>query len=118
MILEPEYLNKLKEGNYAVQISLVNDNDEMLKQLEPGAPSGTRRLEVIKTLADNGIHVIVRIQPLIPNSIIEYNLPSFIEKLAKAGARHVLTEGYKVQTRNIKGMNYIYNLFPDMGFAL
>jgi len=113
MLVEPEYLQLLKEGNYAVQITLITDDDNIVKQLEPNAPSATERLNAISKLVEAGIWVAVIIQPMIPNSPIENKLPEYITKLAKLGVNHVLIEAYKVQVRNSIDMNYIWQLFPE-----
>ncbi len=113
MLAEPEYLKVLKEGNYAVQISLLCDDDEFVKALEPGAPLASERLRALETLANAGIWTAVRIQPLIPNSKVEQGLPYFIERLAKIGVRHVLIEGYKVPVRNPKGVRIVWEVCPE-----
>jgi len=113
MLTEPEYIEPLKEGNYAIQISLLNDNDNLIKALEPGAPLASERLKMLEILANNGIWTAVRIQPVIPNSIVEQKLPEFIEKLAKIGVKHILAEGYKVPVRNPIGMQKVWDLCPE-----
>ena len=113
MLAEPEYLALLKEGNYAVGVSLITDNDNWLKQLEPGAPLASERMRMLETLANNGIWTAVRIQPVIPNTIIEQEMPRFIEKLAKIGVKHVLCEGYKVPVRAEKNTKRIWEICPE-----
>jgi len=113
MLAEPEYLALLKEGNYAVGVSLITDNDNWLKQLEPGAPLASERMRMLETLANNGIWTAVRIQPVIPNTIIEQEMPRFIERLAKIGVKHVLCEGYKVPVRAEKNTKRIWEICPE-----
>lgn len=113
MAAEPEYLELLKEGNYAFQISLISDDDELIKAIEPGAPSATERLQALEKIANAGIWTAVRIQPLIPSSKIEWELPRYIERLAKIGVKHVLAEGYKVPIRNPEGMHKVWEVCPE-----
>lgn len=108
----PEYLQLLKEGNYVVQVSLITD-DPILQQLEPGVPSPEERLKHIQIMVDAGLTVMVRIQPLIPNTVVEHNLGEYITRLGKIGVKHVLTEGYKVQVRQNDWKNEIWQLFPE-----
>ena len=115
MMAEPEYLALLKEGNgnYAIQVTLLNDDDEFVKKIEPGAPLASERLKALEILAEAGIWTAVRIQPLIPNSKIERDLPRFVEKLAKIGVKHVVAEGYKVPVRNPEGVRVIWDACPE-----
>ena len=110
---EPEYLELLKAGNYAFQISLINDDDQFIKALEPGAPSATERLRALEIIANAGIWTAVRVQPLIPGSKVEWELPRFIERLAKIGVKHVLAEGYKVPVRNPAGVQKVWEVCPE-----
>jgi len=111
--VQPEYMELLKKGNYAFQISLISDDEDFIKRIEPGAPSVKERLELLEKLANWGIWTAVRIQPLIPSSIVEQKIPEFIEKLSKIGVKHVLAEGYKVPVRSEKGVKFIWELCPD-----
>ena len=113
MLAEPEYLALLKEGNYIVGVSLITDDDKWLHQLEPGAPLASERLKMLEILANNGIPTVVRIQPVIPNTIVEREMPRFIGRLAKIGVKHILCEGYKVPVRAEKNMKYIWSICPE-----
>ena len=95
MIAEQEYIDRLLEGLYAVQITLISRNDELIGQLEPGAPSAAERLKVLEKLASAGIWTACRIQPVIPGSIVETDMKGFIGTLANTGIKHVVVEGYK-----------------------
>ena len=113
MLAEPEYLVLLKEGKYVVQITLLNDDDNFIKALEPGAPLASERLKALEVLANAGIFTVVRIQPVIPNSKIEWELPQFIERLAKIGVKHITAESYKVPVRNPVGVKKIWDICPE-----
>jgi len=111
MLLEPEYLALLKKGKYAVQTSLVCADDSLLAQLEPGAPSATARLEAVESLSAAGIWTAIRIQPMIPDTLIESDLGAFIARIAQAGVKHVLVEGYKASS-NSDRTALMWQLFP------
>jgi DNA repair photolyase len=49
-----------------VGISLPTDDDSIRQEFEPNAPSIMRRLELMKTLSENGIAVYASISPLLP----------------------------------------------------
>ncbi len=113
LLRESNYLKLLKDGNYAVQVSLITDNNEIISNIEPGAPSASDRLNMLSELANSDIWTAVRIQPMIPTKRLEDNLPNYISKLSKAGVKHILVEAYKVQVRNNIGVNKIWQMFPD-----
>jgi DNA repair photolyase len=96
LIVAPEYLSRLKDGKYAVQVSLISDDDKLVKAIEPGAPNATERLNMLDALAKAGLWTACRVQPLIPASPCEANLESLIKKLAGVGVKHVVVEGYKI----------------------
>ena len=113
MLEEPEYLALAKEGNFAVGVSLITDDDEIIENLEPGAPNATARLKMLETLANNGIWTSVRIQPLIPGTAIEGNLPNFLKRLSEIGVKHITAEAYKVPTKAKNNVDMIWKVFPD-----
>ncbi len=49
-----------------VQISICATDDEILRQIDPGAPSGTRRFEVLRELHVAGVAVELNALPWIP----------------------------------------------------
>lgn len=112
MLTQPKYLKLLKEGLYAVQTSLITCDDELIKQLEPGAPTATARLEALESLSAAGIWTAIRIQPMIPDTPIESGLESLIRRAAKAGVRHIVVEGYKVSS-NSDRTALMWKLFPS-----
>lgn len=112
LLERPEYLKLLKMGNYAVQCTLIMSDDIVLRQIEPGAPLASDRINMLKRLADAGIWTAVRVQPMIPGSPVEERIEEHIELLHKAGVKHILAEGYKVQNRNEDCAKTLKKLFP------
>jgi DNA repair photolyase len=49
-----------------IQISVSSVNDDVLRRLDPGAPSGSERFALIRTLYDAGIDVNLNALPWIP----------------------------------------------------
>lgn len=66
LVAKDEYLQLLDPKISAVQFSMSSTNDDMLKKLEPGAPSAKRRLKALQKLSESGIWTTVRINPLFP----------------------------------------------------
>ena len=110
---DPSYMNLLKRGKFAVQVSLITYDDDFLAKIEPGVPSGTERMQVLEKLAEAGVWTAVRIQPMIVNSIVERKLPEFIEKLSKIGVKHLIVEAYKAPVRAEEELKFIWDLCPE-----
>ena len=66
LVAHDEYLKLLDPKIGSVQFSMSSVNDEMIKKIEPGAPSAKRRLKALQKLNENGIWTTVRINPLFP----------------------------------------------------
>jgi DNA repair photolyase len=109
----PEYMELLKKGNYAYQVSLISDNEEFMKKIEPGTPSPKERMKLLEKFANNGIWTAVRIQPVIPNSVVERELPTFIKHLSEIGVKHIVTEGYKLPLKAENELKYVWSVCPD-----
>lgn len=113
MCSQEPYLSLLGKSKVMVQTSLVCDNDKFIKVLEPGAYSATERLKSIEKMSNAGIYTAVRIQPVIPNSIVEWDMPKFFKRLSDIGVRHVVTEGFKLPARNPDCAEAIRQIAPE-----
>ena len=73
-----------------VGVSLAMLDDDLRKQLDPGAPSPRARLELIAALADAGFAPHVMVAPVVPYlTDSESQLDALLAQLAAAGASHV-----------------------------
>lgn len=66
LVAHDEYIKLIDPNIGAVQFSMSSINDDMIKKIEPGAPSAKRRLKALKKLNENGIWTTVRMNPLFP----------------------------------------------------
>ncbi len=89
----------------AVMITITTLDEEVSSRLEPGAPPPSKRIEAIEELSSKGIPVGVRIDPVIPglNDNPEM-LKKLIDRVATAGAKHVVTSTYKARPDNYRRM--------------
>lgn len=96
-------LKRLRVGFGAVQISIPTLNEELIKTLEPSAPSARDRLKLVSQLREENIVVSVRINPLFPthengfysqrkSEAKETNLfqLSMLKEYKKAGVNNIL----------------------------
>jgi len=82
-------------GRAAVHVTLISADNDLLKRLEPGAPSYERRLDCIKNLADAGIRPVARIEPYMLFINDEKDMvDKYIEELWETGCRHITFDTY------------------------
>lgn len=107
---DEKYLEALSENEAgaAVHVTLISNNDEILKKLEPGAPNYRKRLEGMRKLAASGVRVVARIEPYLfllnddPDDIKAY-----MDEVWEAGVRHITFDTYSY-TANNSGIRQIF----------
>jgi len=130
LVAHDKYLSIHEKELTSIQFSICGDNKELTKQMEPGAPSVSRRLQAIRKLADEGHWVAVRINPLFPKypdgyfsepdkvrerfgsleSCPKFNLldidraDEFMFDLASAGAKTVLTGFVRLKASSLNNL--------------
>ncbi|HEX9260932.1 MAG TPA: radical SAM protein, partial [Candidatus Bathyarchaeia archaeon] len=83
-----------------VAMTITTDSDDLVKLIEPQAPSSSERLEAARILINRGVSVLVRIDPIIP--FVNDNPENLLADLACLGVRHVTASTYKVKPDNWK----------------
>jgi DNA repair photolyase len=66
LIGRDDYIELLDPKLASIQFSMSSINDELIKKIEPGAPSAKRRLKALHKLNESGFWTTVRINPLFP----------------------------------------------------
>lgn len=66
LVAHDDYLKLLNPKLGAIQFSMSSTNEQLIKKIEPGAPSAKRRLKALQKLAENGIWTTVRLNPFFP----------------------------------------------------
>jgi DNA repair photolyase len=66
LVADEEYLQAMDPHLASIQMSLSSINRELTRQLEPGAPAPSKRLQALQTLVEDGFWTTVRINPLFP----------------------------------------------------
>lgn len=93
LIADPAYLAVLTRGNFYVRFSFTAAEDHLASSLEPGVPSRGDRLRAMAILADAGIPIAARFQPLILGH--EGSAVDLLRQISGAGARQVSAEYLK-----------------------
>lgn len=108
-----EYLSVLARGNFYVRISVAAVDPELSISLEPGVPSVVARMDCATKLADRGVPVSLRLQPIIPN--FEQDAERLIVDAANHGFKHVSVEYLKLPVETA-GHNFakLQNTLPGI----
>ncbi len=84
----------LKEMESAVTVSICTLKDEVEEKLEPNTPSGQKRLDLVRTLAEEDISVGIRFDPIFPE-LTEEEIPRIVKKASDVGAEHIVSSTFK-----------------------
>jgi DNA repair photolyase len=100
----------------AVHVTLITSNEDVLKKLEPGAPTYAQRLQAIRNLTAAGVRVVARIEPYLflltdqPDDVHKY-----MEDMWSAGVRNITFDTYSYTAgntglrQNFINVNYDYD---------
>lgn len=98
LLLTEKYYKLIKDyENFALQISLIDDRQEVLDILEPTASSVEERLKMFEIYQDKW--TACRIQPFIVG-LSESRIIPILDKLKERGVNHVMVEGMKFFSSN------------------
>ncbi len=71
-----------------VAISINTLDDELRRKMEPRTSSIKKRLQLVRQLAQHGIHVVVLAAPIIPG-LNDHNILPLVKKVSEAGAKSI-----------------------------
>lgn len=100
---EDDYVKALasNKAGAAIHITSISSNPEVIRRLEPGAPSYKRRLEAMKNLTSAGVRVVARIEPYLflltddPDDVEEYMVD-----IGDAGVKNITFDTYSYTAIN------------------
>ncbi len=112
----PDYVKALADNKAgsAVHVTLISSDEELLKKIEPGAPSFSRRLKAMKNLTEAGVRVVARIEPfMVFINDEKEKVEQYIESIWEAGVRNITFDTYSYSANNPGIRNNFYNIGYD-----
>ena len=107
-----KYVKALAKNRSAVHMTVISSNSDLLKLIEPGAPSYEKRLQAIKNLTSAGIRVVARIEPFIVFVTDEKkDVEKYIRDMKKAGVKNITFDTYSYTSKMGLGGRKIRNNF-------
>lgn len=102
-----------REAWVRVYFSIPFSSDDMARNVEPHAPTISKRFEVMKMLADAGIATGISIAPVIPG-LNEDDIPELLERARTAGACTAVTALLRLPgSAQAVFLERMQELFPD-----
>ena len=102
----------LLKARSVVSVTITTLDETLAKRLEPGAPPPSKRIRAIEALANAGIPVVLRYDPIIPGlNDSKDSISGVLEAAIAAGAMHVVSSTYKIKPDNLARM---LSTFPDL----
>jgi DNA repair photolyase len=99
----------LADMSACVAITITSLSESICRRLEPGAPLPGKRLNAMAELAEKGVAVSARIDPIIPG-INDAQIEQLVAAVSRAGARHITSSTFKARPENMKR---IISVFPQ-----
>lgn len=99
----------LADMSACVAITITSLSESIYRKLEPGAPLPAKRLDAMAELAEKGVAVSARIDPIIPG-INDAEIKQLVAAVSRAGARHITSSTFKARPENMKR---IISVFPQ-----
>ena len=120
LLLDEDYLRVLKKlydkEIVIVQVSLSTINNNIAKVIEPNVPLPSERLNLCEKLSNEGIPVIIRLQPFIPG-ITDYEIEEIIKQCKYVGVKQVIVEALRDEIENLrifKEIAYDKSIYEDL----
>jgi DNA repair photolyase len=86
-----DVLKKISNDYAAISITITAFDDNMSREIEPGAPLSSQRFDAIKELSDAGIYTGITLMPILPYiTDTSENIKSLIMKAKECGAKYIL----------------------------
>jgi DNA repair photolyase len=84
-------LVQISRVHASVCFTVTTADDALARQLEPGAPSVSRRLRAAKTLSEHGIQVGITMMPILPfiEDTVE-NVSQIVSRAAESGVSYIV----------------------------
>ncbi len=91
VVRDIDLLKEINKTYAAVSFTITASDDKLAKQIEPHAPSSTKRFAAMKKLSDNGIYTGVALTPVLPFiTDTNENIEEIVLKSKEAGAQYIL----------------------------
>jgi len=89
--------------NILFYVTITSKNNDILKVIEPNAPSYEEKIELIKKAKNNGYNVIVAFNPVVKNWLPEKDFYDIVSDVNKIGVKNFIFQKLYLSKNDIKG---------------
>ena len=89
--------------NILFYVTITSKNNDILKVIEPNAPSYEEKIELIKKAKNNGYNVIVAFNPVVKNWLPEKDFYDIVSDVNKLGVKNFIFQKLYLSKIDIKG---------------
>ncbi len=89
--------------NILFYVTITSKNNDILKIIEPNAPSYEEKIELIKKAKNNGYNVIVAFNPVVKNWLPEKDFYDIVSDVNKIGVKNFIFQKLYLSKNDIKG---------------
>lgn len=89
--------------NILFYVTITSKNNDILKLIEPNAPSYEEKIELIKKAKNNGYNVIVAFNPVVKNWLPEKDFYDIVSDVNKIGVKNFIFQKLYLSKNDIKG---------------
>lgn len=91
VVRDIDILKEIAKQYAAVSITITTADDDLSRQIEPGAPVSSLRFEALKALNDAGIYAGITLMPVLPFITDHFrNLESLVIKASENGVKYII----------------------------
>lgn len=108
VLRDTDVLQQIGQIYAAVSFTITTANDDLGKQVEPGAPPPSARFHALEKLAERGIYAGVTLMPVLPFLQDDpQNIRAIVQRAADSGAQYIIAS-FGVTLRD-RQRAYFYN---------
>lgn len=108
VLRDADVLQQIRQIYAAVSFTITTANDDLGKQVEPGAPLPSARFHALQKLAEKGIYAGVTLMPVLPFLQDDpQNIRAIVRRAADSGAQYIIAS-FGVTLRD-RQRAYFYN---------
>jgi len=78
----------LKKSGLIVDVSLISNQDDLIRKYEPRSPLASERMKLIKRLCDDGVNVTISARPILMG-VTDVKFKEFITELCQTGIQSI-----------------------------
>lgn len=107
------FTNNAQAKNFAFQFSIIVNDDDKSKLIEPNTPTTSERLKAMKAMSDLGYYTVLRLRPFIIG-LTDVGLEELLTRAKEAGAKGISAEFFALDERVVPFLGKQFQNISDL----